>query len=65
VIEVKGFRGEDAEEKANTMNAYWVPGVNNLQTYGRWAFGEFTDVWEMEEKFGQLVYAAIKASNDV
>ena len=24
------------------MDAYWVPGVNNLGTFGRWAFAEFT-----------------------
>ncbi|MFP4012288.1 MAG: BPTD_3080 family restriction endonuclease, partial [Spirochaetaceae bacterium] len=51
VIEVKGFRGEDAKEKANTMKTYWVPGVNNLGSYGRWEFAEFTEVWDMEEKF--------------
>jgi type III restriction enzyme len=46
------------------MKAYWVPGVNNLRTFGRWQFAEFTDVWEMEKKLGQLVDAAIEASND-
>ena len=30
IVEVKGYRGENAKEKANTMRAYWVPGVNNL-----------------------------------
>ena len=30
VVEIKGFRGEDAKDKANTMRTYWVPGVNNL-----------------------------------
>jgi type III restriction enzyme len=29
VVEIKGFRGEDAKEKKTTMDAYWVPGVNN------------------------------------
>jgi type III restriction enzyme len=38
VVEIKGFRGEDAKDKANTMDAYWVPGVNNLGISGRWAF---------------------------
>lgn len=51
VVEVKGYRGEDAVEKANTMKTYWVPGVNKLQTFGRWAFVEFTDVYEMESDF--------------
>ena len=37
------------------METYWVPGVNNLHTYGRWAFAEFTDVWEMEDEFAQKI----------
>ena len=44
VVEIKGFRGEDAKEKANTMRNYWVPGVNNLGSFGRWGFAEFTSV---------------------
>jgi type III restriction enzyme len=48
VVEVKGYRGEDAKEKASTMENYWVPGVNNLGRHGRWAFAEFTNVWTIE-----------------
>lgn len=55
VVEIKGYRGEDAIEKANTMRAYWVPGVSNLRTFGRWAFAEFTEVFEIEAKFGRLM----------
>jgi type III restriction enzyme len=62
VIEVKGFRGEDAKEKANTMKTYWVPGVNNLGSYGRWEFAEFTEVWDMEEKFGKLIESFVQAA---
>ena len=51
VVEIKGYRGEDAKEKANTMRAYWVPGVNNLGKFGRWAFAEFTAVFEIEAEF--------------
>lgn len=28
------------------MRSYWVPGVNNLRQFGRWAFAEFTSVFE-------------------
>ena len=45
VVEIKGYRREDAKEKKSTMETYWVPGVNNLGGYGRWAFAEFTDVY--------------------
>lgn len=55
VIEIKGYRGEDAKEKKSTMETYWIPGVNNLGTYGRWAFAEFTDVFEIEASFRALV----------
>lgn len=47
VVEIKGYRGEDAKIKKETMDAYWIPGVNNTRQYGRWAFAEFTDVWGM------------------
>jgi type III restriction enzyme len=57
VIEIKGFRGEDAKEKAETMRDYWVPGVNNLGSVGRWAFAELTEVFQIEAEFGQLVAA--------
>jgi type III restriction enzyme len=55
VIEIKGYRGEDAKEKANAMRAFWVPGVNNLLRHGRWAFAEFTAVYEIEAQFGKLI----------
>ena len=28
IVEVKGYRGEDAKEKKSTMETYWIPGVN-------------------------------------
>ena len=37
------------------MDTYWIPGVNNLGSYGRWAFAEFTDIYEMEDNFEQKV----------
>ncbi len=51
VVEIKGYRREDAKEKKATMDTYWVPGVNNLGTYGRWTFAEFTDIYEIESDF--------------
>ena len=32
VVEIKGYRREDAKDKKLTMDTYWVPGVNNLGT---------------------------------
>ena len=36
VVEVKGYRQEDAKDKKKTMDTYWVPGVNHLGAWGRW-----------------------------
>jgi len=51
IVEIKGYRREDAKEKKASMDTYWVPGVNNLGSYGRWAFAEFTDIYEIESDF--------------
>lgn len=60
VVEIKGYRGEDAKDKANTMDAYWVPGVNNLGTFGRWAFAEFKEsVYAIAANFDALIERAV------
>jgi len=55
IVEIKGYRREDAKEKKSTMDTYWIPGVNNLKSYGRWAFAEFTDVYQIEADFEEKV----------
>ncbi len=55
IVEIKGYRREDAKEKKSTMETYWVPGVNQLKTYGRWAFAEFTEVYQIETDFAAKV----------
>lgn len=55
VVEIKGYRGEDEKDKADTMRSYWVPGVNNLGTVGRWGFAEFTDKWTIRTEFEQAI----------
>jgi type III restriction enzyme len=37
------------------METYWVPGVNHLGTHGRWAFAEFTEVYQIEADFAAKV----------
>ena len=59
IVEIKGYRREDAKDKKATMENYWVPGVNNLETHGRWAFAELRDVWEMEIDFEEKIEAAV------
>lgn len=59
IVEIKGYRGEDAKVKAETMKTYWVPGVNNLGGFGRWAFAEFTKVFEIEAEFEALIASCL------
>lgn len=51
VEEVKDYRRENSTEKKNTVDVYWVPGVNWLEQYGRRAFAEFTEVYAMSGDF--------------
>jgi type III restriction enzyme len=59
VVEIKGYRGEDAKEKKSTMDTYWVPGVNHLGTFGRWAFLELKDIYLIQDQFGAIVEEAL------
>jgi len=59
VVETKGFRGLDAQLKAETMENLWVPGVNNLGTFWHWGFAEFRDVYEIEKAFAKIVDEAV------
>jgi type III restriction enzyme len=59
VVETKGYRREDAKDKKLTMETYWVPGVNNLRTHGRWAFQELADVYEIESEFEKRVAESV------
>ncbi len=61
IVEIKGYRREDAKEKKATMDTYWVPGVNHLNTYGRWAFAEFTEVYQIEADFNAKVESEFNA----
>jgi type III restriction enzyme len=55
VVEVKGYRREDAKDKKIAMETYWIPGVNGSSQFGRWAFAEFTEVFGMEADFAAKI----------
>lgn len=69
IVEIKGYRREDAKFKKKTMDSYWIPGINNNGQYGRWAFAEFTDVFAMDldfekkvsENFDKMIDSAVNA----
>lgn len=62
IVEIKGYRGEDAKEKANAMRAYRVLGMNNPGRFGRWAFAEFIEVFEIDAAFAELVDKIVRAA---
>jgi len=51
VVEIRANRGEDAVVKKPRWIPTGFPGVNHIGTYGRWAFVELRDVYEMEADF--------------
>jgi type III restriction enzyme len=69
VVEIKGYRGEDAKAKKEAMEVFWVPGVNRMKSYGRWAFMELKEVYKIEDKFaakmemefGRMIHEMAKA----
>jgi type III restriction enzyme len=60
IVEIKGYRGLDEQLKAQTMENLWVPGVNNLKTFGRWAFAEFRDAFAIQDEYGKLVQGLVQ-----
>ena len=64
IVEIKGYRGEDAKDKKATMETYWVPGVNRHGSYGRWAFAEFTDIYNMQSEFAATVESLLDKVKD-
>jgi type III restriction enzyme len=61
VVEIKGYRREDAKEKKATTDTYWVPAVNNLRTLGRWAFAELTEIYQIDADFKAKVESEFNA----
>lgn len=55
VLEMKGQREERDKAKAQTARDLWVPGVNALGGFGRWAFAEFTDPFTTDDELSVLV----------
>lgn len=62
IVEIKGYRSEDAKDKSSTMETYWVPGVNNLKKFGRWAFAEFGSVFEIEQDLAATIARYLDAA---
>ncbi len=65
IVEVKGYRRENVKLKSETMRTKWIPGVNNLKSWGRWEFVEFSDVYEMDTEFKSLIDGVIEGQEKV
>ena len=55
VIEVKGFVNEDVNNKRTAIEGQWIPGVNRLGSYGKWAFGQFESAFSMKQDFENFI----------
>lgn len=60
IVEIKGYRGEDAKEKKATMETYWIPGVNHQERHGRWAFVELGDLYQIDAEFSAELERLVK-----
>ena len=47
VVEIKGLQADDDLVKRDTMLTQWVPGVNNLGSFGRWDFKQVNELYQM------------------
>ena len=48
IIEVTGERDREKAAKVSTAKTLWVPAVNNAGAWGRWAFLEVEDPWNVK-----------------
>ena len=64
VVEIKGYRQENAKDKKSTMETYWIPGVNNYRRFGRWEFVELTEVYSFESDFEDKVKSEVNNTFD-
>ena len=48
ILEVSGIEREDKRQKVDTAKNLWVPAVNNHGEFGKWAFLEIQDPWNIQ-----------------
>ena len=57
VVEIKGYRGPDAEAKRDALTRLWLPAVNNDGRWGRWSAIEIVEPTDMTLQFNEKVWA--------
>lgn len=60
VVEIKGFRGPDAQAKHDALMRLWLPAVNNDGRWGRWHAMEIVVPTDMTIQFSEKVWAEPK-----
>lgn len=55
IIEVSGREKKDKKEKCATARELWVPAVNQHGGFGRWAFIETSDPWNVMNEIKDLL----------
>ncbi|MDZ7711768.1 MAG: DEAD/DEAH box helicase family protein [Rhodovibrio sp.] len=55
IVEIKGFRGIDAQIKAEAAENLWCQAVNNHGGFGRWAFLEIRDRYDIARTLRDFV----------
>ncbi len=48
ILEVSGRQKKEKKEKVATARTLWVPSINAVGKFGRWAFHETTDPWNVK-----------------
>jgi type III restriction enzyme len=46
---------EKKDQKVATAKGQWIPAVNNLREFGRWAFLEITDPWNAHNSIDEFI----------
>ncbi len=58
IVEVTGERKAEKEAKVATARTLWVPAVNNHGGFGRWAFLEVLDPWDVKQPIRNALSSA-------
>jgi len=61
ILEVTGERKPDKEAKTETARTLWVPAINSDGGFGRWAFHEVRDPWNLKTELRQLLSRNVAA----
>jgi type III restriction enzyme len=60
VLEVTGKKDDKKTMKVKTARKFWVPAINNMERFGKWAFLEIQDIHETQN----LILAGITRGFD-